>query len=102
MYGSAKIGGKFVTWEFGPGTNNQAEYLALIRALKIAKGQGANEIVIRMDSELVRNQVMGNWKVKDPALRVLCFEVKTLLGERLLSWQFKHMTGEEMKRILGH
>jgi probable phosphoglycerate mutase len=108
MYGSARIGGKFVTWELGPGTNNRAEYLALIEALKVThdvqllNALTDRDMVIRMDSELVRNQVMGNWKVKNPDIRELVFQVRNILNDYFTSWRFEHISGAEMKRILGH
>jgi ribonuclease HI len=110
MYGSALIQivadgkpsrGKLHTWEFGIGTNNQAEYHALIEALKIVDRTFPHDILtIRMDSELVRNQVSGRWKIKDPELRKLCQEAKDILSRHW--YQFEHITGQKMKRILGH
>src|SRR3990172_8155021 len=54
------------TWEFsiplGITTNNVAEYDTLIIALKEAKKLGANEVLVRSDSELLVKQVTGGYK----------------------------------------
>lgn len=49
-------------------TNNEAEYLAVIEALKLAKNLGADEIVVFSDSELVVQQLNGIYRVKSPNL----------------------------------
>lgn len=53
------------------GTVNLAEYGGLILALEQAIILGVTDITIRMDSELVVNQVLGMYQTKQPALRVL-------------------------------
>ncbi len=69
-----------IYWQpIGDRTNNEAEYHALLRALSLvaekwfdkAVGKipaGVGEVLIRSDSELVVNQVNGEWRVKDPEL----------------------------------
>ena len=54
----------------GIGTNNQAEYLALISALQSANSLGT-ELVCYLDSELIVKQMNGEYKVSDPKLRTL-------------------------------
>jgi len=57
-------------------SNNHAEYLALIDALRHAttlSGQEAIErVVIHSDSQLIVNQFNGKWTINDPLLRELC------------------------------
>jgi ribonuclease HI len=48
----------------GPGTNNEAEYSALLLALYYASGAGADELRVRSDSRLVVNQMRGLWAVR--------------------------------------
>jgi len=55
----------------GHGTNNEAEYNALIRLIIEAKKLGIKNISIRGDSALVVNQVNGKWKVKVPRIQEL-------------------------------
>lgn len=50
-------------------TNNQAEYMACVMAIKFAKHLGASEIKMFTDSQLVMNQILGVWKVRDTNLR---------------------------------
>ncbi len=55
----------------GEGTNNTAEYMALIQGLQAAKKKGVKEIECILDSELVVRQMQGRYKVKDANLRKL-------------------------------
>ena len=63
------------------GTNNIAEYHALIYALAIAQHL-EDDIVIKSDSKLVVEQVNGNWKVKDQTLKTLCRDAQILIDMR--------------------
>ena len=62
----------------GRGTNNEAEYKALIKALAYLVAEGTLAVKIHTDSQLVANQMNGLWKVKDPKLRILHSEAKKL------------------------
>ncbi|HET8523675.1 MAG TPA: ribonuclease HI family protein [Thermomicrobiales bacterium] len=67
-------------------TNNQAEYLTLIRAMERLRhllGDRAKNVsvLIQGDSQLVINQVTGSWKVKNAALRPLHLRATALLPE---------------------
>jgi len=59
-------------------TNNEAEYRAVIEALKLAKELGANEVTLLSDSELVVEQLRGNYRVKSTNLRGLHREAVNL------------------------
>lgn len=65
-----------ITLGIGNATNNIAEYEAVIRALIWLKNAGADSAVIRMDSELVYNQILGRYKVRG---RHLIIQKKRLL-----------------------
>jgi ribonuclease HI len=52
----------------GRATNNQAEYAGAIAALEAALGLGADEVELRMDSELVVRQLSGTYRVRNPRL----------------------------------
>lgn len=56
----------------GVATNNVAEYSGLIAGLRLAAElvPGA-QVEVRLDSQLVVEQMSGRWKVKHPALRPL-------------------------------
>jgi ribonuclease H / adenosylcobalamin/alpha-ribazole phosphatase len=63
----------------GSGTNNQAEYLALIRGANLARQLNVTHLVVTMDSQLVVNQMTGLWRSKDADLAKLMREAKTVL-----------------------
>jgi ribonuclease HI len=50
--------------KIGEGTNNIAEYEACIMALEIAKEKGWKKFKLCIDSQLVANQLAGQWKIK--------------------------------------
>ncbi|MCF4114207.1 MULTISPECIES: ribonuclease HI family protein [Dethiosulfovibrio] len=62
----------------GERTNNEAEYMAAILALKEVVRRGLNEIELCGDSKLVINQLSGAWKIKEPRLGVLAEEFNAL------------------------
>jgi ribonuclease HI len=62
----------------GVHTNNQAEYEALLLALKFATDQKAQEVVCHLDSELVVKQLNGKYNVKNLALKQLWRSVQEL------------------------
>lgn len=66
----------------GNGTNNIAEWKALISALGFLREVRAkDDAIIYLDSELVLKQLSGEYRIKNPVLRVLFTEVKGLLAE---------------------
>jgi len=60
----------------GRATNNQAEYRAVIAALEKAVRLGAEEVDINLDSQLVVRQIIGEYRVKNAALKPLYQQVK--------------------------
>ena len=62
-------------------TNNWAEYeavvIALGRALEMLLRD--RDIEFRLDSKLVVEQLMGNWKIKEPNLKLQAAKVHSLL-----------------------
>jgi ribonuclease HI len=69
-----------ISRRIGSTTNNQAEYSAIITALKKAIGLGAVNVELRADSELVVKQLNGQYRIKKAALRPLYQEVVKLTG----------------------
>ncbi len=65
----------------GRATNNVAEWRALIVGLAKARELGVDEIVVRMDSELVVRQVTGVYRVKHADLQPLAAKAKALLRD---------------------
>jgi ribonuclease HI len=62
----------------GYGTNNQAEYTAIIRGLEELIKTYSGELLVQGDSQLVINQLKGEWKVKKRDLIPLFNKVKEL------------------------
>lgn len=63
----------------GRATNNAAEYLALIHALKKAEELRGSDLTIRSDSELLVRQMSGEYRVRNPQLAILHQQVSQLL-----------------------
>lgn len=55
----------------GTATNNQAEYRGLIEGLKKALELGVEKVIVKGDSQLVVEQMKGNYRVKNPNIRPL-------------------------------
>jgi ribonuclease HI len=80
----------------GNSTNNQAEYTALLLGLEAARQMGATHVEVYGDSELVVEQLLGNYQVKDEKLKPLYSKVMDMarLFEEV---HFKHIPREENK-----
>ncbi|MFH2100955.1 MAG: ribonuclease HI family protein [Candidatus Micrarchaeota archaeon] len=79
----------------GIGTNNMAEYTAVIRALETAHTMGEHEVHLKSDSQLVIRQLTGEYQVKDPKLRPLKRKIDNLLHG--LDIHFEHIPREKNK-----
>jgi ribonuclease HI len=77
----------------GEATNNVAEYKALLRGIELAAAQGASDLELIGDSELVVRQVEGKYKVKNAGIKPLHAEVKRALGG-FDSWSIRHVRRE--------
>lgn len=60
----------------GEGTNNEAEYEALLEALQIIRDEHIKDSIIHSDSNLMVNQVNGNWACRDAKLKPLQFKAQ--------------------------
>jgi ribonuclease HI len=87
-----KIIGEFNQY-IGSATNNTAEYKALILALQKAAVAGAQELEVRMDSELIVRQMQGRYKIKEPGLKILAAEVLKLI-KKFHKVEFCHVPRE--------
>lgn len=76
-------------------TNNQAEYMTLIEALKwlvddLGDERSKATVAIHGDSKLVVNQIKGIWKVKNERMIPLVKQAKELFqqfGKCTITWQ---------------
>ncbi len=69
-----------ISERIGVATNNVAEYRALLRGLEAASDLGVLRVEIRVDSELLARQLLGQYRVRSPALRPLYEEVRRRLS----------------------
>jgi len=76
----------------GEGTNNQAEYNALLTGLELAQEHGIDEIDCFLDSELVVKQLNKEYKVKDEELAKVFVKIWNL------SQTFKEVTYSHVRR----
>jgi ribonuclease HI len=74
----------------GDATNNEAEYKALIEALKAAMSEGCTDVNVEGDSQLIISQVKGDWQVNESHLRRLRDQVQALASE-FDSFGIKHI-----------
>jgi ribonuclease HI len=81
----------------GRQTNNVAEYEAVRIGLSKALAHGAKRVTVRLDSELVANQLSGRFKVKDSKLIEQYLKVGALLSQ-LDSVTFEAIPREENAR----
>ena len=75
-------------------TNNVAEYRALLLGIERAAALGASEVELVGDSELIVNQVKGEYRVKDASLRELHGQVRAALGD-FERWSIRHVRREQ-------
>lgn len=85
----------------GEGTNNVAEYTALIRALKYLLGTkklttAARGITIYSDSELLVKQIKGDYRIKSENLVPLAVEARGLL-KKVSNVEFNLIAREDNK-----
>ena len=71
-------------------SNNVAEYEALVHGLKVAKEIGIRRIQCFGDSDLVVQQVSGNWDAKDANMASYRFLVQQISGF-FEGCEFKHV-----------
>lgn len=81
-------------------TNNVAEYEAVLRGLRALvsaypEGYFQNaELLVRMDSKLVIEQLKGSYKVKHPNLVPRYLEVRNVLSRSFPHVSFEHVRRE--------
>ena len=63
----------------GRTTNNVAEYAGLLEALSVAHEEGAHEVEIISDSELLVKQMLGVYRVKHPNLVPMYQKAKSMV-----------------------
>jgi ribonuclease HI len=77
----------------GRATNNEAEYRALIAGMQAALEAGVTRLLVRLDSDLLVNQMNGRYRVKAPGLKPLHKEAAAL-AERFAAVSFEQVPRE--------
>ncbi len=77
----------------GRATNNVAEYHGAIAAVEAALERGATKLELRLDSDLVVQQVRGTYRVRKQQLKPLFDQLMGLLGE-LDQFEINHVYRE--------
>ena len=84
-------------------TNNVAEYSAIREGLSwvyehLAEFEGLVKINFYMDSNLAVNQLNGLYKIKNPGLREIFFEIKGLENQIKIPIYYTHIPREKNKK----
>jgi ribonuclease HI len=80
----------------GRATNNEAEYRALLLALRAAQERGASDLTIFADSLLLVEQLNGRFRLKAANLRPL-FNEALLRAKSFRSFSISHVRRESNK-----
>lgn len=78
----------------GTRTNNEAEYLAAAMGVQAAIDLGAEDVLLRADSELMVRQLQGRYRVKHPKLLPLFAELKRM-QQALRHFKSEHVPREQ-------
>jgi ribonuclease HI len=100
---------RLVRLTFDEGTNNEAEYWTLLSGLRdlLAELKAASltpaevDLTIRGDSQLVLQQIQGEWKAKDARMRGFRDEALDLLAS-FGNVRLAHQPRSRSVRQLGH
>jgi ribonuclease HI len=69
-----------LTKPLGTATNNVAEYNALLLGLEEAKRRGVDDLEVRMDSQLVVQQMRGLYRIRHPNMVPLALRAGALFA----------------------
>ncbi|UUY47612.1 bifunctional RNase H/acid phosphatase [Streptomyces yangpuensis] len=73
----------------GVATNNVAEYKGLIAGLTAVRDLASDaEVLVRMDSKLVVEQMSGRWKIKHPDMKPLAAEAARILPRAQVTYEW--------------
>jgi ribonuclease HI len=77
-------------------TNNEAEYLALIKLLEYCIEHKIENILINTDSQLVANQINGLYQVRAENIKTLYEKAKNLISQ-LKNVKIRHISRKKNK-----
>lgn len=81
----------------GNGTNNEAEYSAVILAIEKLKEIGIcnRKVKFFSDSQLTMKQLSGEWRIKEPRLQSFTQQIYNILEEMKLQAEFNYIPREQ-------
>lgn len=90
---------KEVSETIGNATNNFAEYYAVVRGLQVAKdvyGKSTRQmqVEVKLDSELVKKQLSGEYQIKEPGLVPFFIEIHNMKVSSFPRITFIHISRE--------
>ena len=75
----------------GTRTNNEAEYLAAILAVRDAIARGIDNLLLHADSQLMVRQIEGAYQVRHPNIRPLFASLRETVAKGNLRLAVKHV-----------
>jgi len=73
----------------GVATNNVAEYRAVLAAIELANEMVPDaDLLVRMDSKLVVEQMSGRWKIKNEGMQELSIQMTAAIGSRTIKFEW--------------
>ncbi len=82
----------------GRGTNNEAEYQAVILALEKLKKMEAKKATFFLDSLFVVKQLNGKFRVKDERMKSFFLAIKRLIWETGIQVEFRYISRSKNTR----
>ncbi len=74
----------------GVATNNVAEYRGLVEGLRAAREVDPHaRIQVRLDSNLIVQQMNGAWKIKHPDMKALASEARDVIAGASVTFQWQ-------------
>ena len=81
----------------GPATHNEAEYSAVLAAIRFAVECGATSLLVKSDSQLVVGQASGRFRVTKPHLADYLEKIRRATTEGALDFQIEWIPRAENK-----
>ncbi|HEX9934821.1 MAG TPA: ribonuclease HI family protein [bacterium] len=88
-------------WYLGRGTNNTAEYHGLLRCMETIQKYRVERVLVLSDSQLLVNQILGRYRVKNPRLAALHQTAVRLMGESGCQTDVRYVPREQNREADG-
>ncbi|XP_070026202.1 uncharacterized protein [Nicotiana sylvestris] len=75
-------------------TNNEAEYEAIIAGLELARELGISQIIIKSDSQLVVNQILGTYTSREARMQQYLEKVREFI-KQFQDWKIRQIPRDE-------